>query len=66
MLTLKARVATAIVAGTVAATAGITYVATKTAIAVSCPNPPAAASSPSGPSALPPGDPVQPYRGKQW
>jgi hypothetical protein len=66
MLTLKTSVATAIVAGAVAATAGITYVTTKTAVAVNCPSPSVAASSPSPPSALPPGDPVQPYHGKQW
>ena len=66
MLTLKTSIAASIIVGTVAATAGITYVAMKTAIAVSCPNPSPAASSPSGPSALPPGDPVQPYHGKQW
>jgi hypothetical protein len=65
-MTLKTSVATAIVAGTIAATAGVTYMATKTAVAVNCPAPPATASSPRAPSALPPGDPVQPYHGKQW
>jgi hypothetical protein len=66
MLTLKESVAAAILVGAVAATAGITYVATKTTVTVSCPSPPVAAAPPSASSALPTGAPVQPYHGKQW
>ena len=66
MLTLKTGVAAAILAGAVAATAGVTYVVTRTAVAVSCPTPAAVNLAPSGPSALPPGAPVQPYHGKQF
>lgn len=45
MLTLKASVATAILLGTIATTAGITYVATKTTVAMSCPVPSTASNS---------------------
>jgi hypothetical protein len=46
MLTLKASVAAAILAGTAVATAGITYVATKTSVTASfsCPAPAVSAS----------------------
>jgi hypothetical protein len=40
MLTLKASVAVAILVGSIAATAGLTYVATKATVAVNCPTPP--------------------------
>jgi hypothetical protein len=66
MLTLKTSIAAAIVVGALAATAGITYTVTKTTIAVGCPAPTIMAPMPSGQSALPPGNPAQPYHGKQW
>ena len=66
MLTLNTGVAVAILAGAVAATAGITYVVTKTAVTVNCPASAATNSTPNGSSALPPGAPVQPYHGKQF
>ena len=66
MLTLKTSVAAAIFAIAITATAGVTYLATKTAVAVICPSPLAAAPSSSTRPALPPGNPVQPYHGKQW
>ncbi len=39
MLTLKASIATAILVGSVAATAGATFIATRATVAVSCPAP---------------------------
>jgi hypothetical protein len=65
MLTLKASVAAIVLAASITATAGITYVATRMSVAVSCPTPVAATAAPRR-SALPPGDPVQPSHGKQW
>jgi hypothetical protein len=66
MLTLKTSVAAAICIGVVAATAAGTYVATRTTVAMSCPAPTPASQTPSGGSALPPGNPVHPYHGTQW
>ena len=65
MLTLKASVAAIVLAASITATAGITYVATRMSVAVSCPTPVTATTAPER-SALRPGDPVQPSHGKQW
>ncbi len=67
MLTLKASVAAAILVGAMAATAGATYVATKTTVAVNCPvitvTPPAA----DAPLALPHSAiRFRCYQGKKW
>ena len=66
MLTLKASVAAIVLAASITATAGITYVAARMSVTVSCPAPVAATAPPTGRSALPPGDPIQPSHGKQW
>jgi hypothetical protein len=66
MLPLKASIVAIVLATSITATAGITYVATRMSVAVSCPAPVAATAPPLGRPALPPGDPVQPSRGKQW
>ena len=66
MLTLNAGVAVTILAGAIVATAGVTYVVTKTAVTVSCPGPAATNAPSSGSSALPTGTPVQPYHGKKF
>lgn len=67
MLTLKASVAAAILAGAIAATAGITYVATKANMQVSVSCPPAAASAPSPVKPpLPQGAPVPLNQGKTY
>jgi hypothetical protein len=66
-MTLRASVAAAILAGAVAGTAGITYVATKASINVSlsCPAPAAAAPPASRP--FPPrGEIPSTTGGKQW
>jgi hypothetical protein len=67
MMTLKASVAAAVLAGAVTATAGITYVVTKASmnVSVSCPAPIAAAPPASRP--FPPRGDVPPTTGgKQW
>jgi hypothetical protein len=65
MLTLKASVAAAILAASIAGTAGVTYVATRMSVEVSCPSPAVAASPPARPD-LPSG-PVLPLgQGKKW
>ena len=66
MLTLNTGVAVAILAGAVAASAGITYVVTETATTVSCPAAVVTNTGPNKSSILPPGAPVQPYHGKQF
>jgi hypothetical protein len=65
MLTLKASVATAILIGSIAATAGATYVATKTAFAVNCPAPtvPPHATDNRG---IPLGEPLPLNQGRKW
>lgn len=67
MFTLKASVATAILAGAVAATAGVTYIATKanTQVSVSCPPTAASAPFPVKPP-LPQGAPVPLNQGKTY
>jgi hypothetical protein len=65
MLTLKASAAAAVLAASVAATAGITYIATRMSVTVSCPAPTVAASPTARPD-LPSG-PVLPLgQGKKW
>ncbi len=67
MLTLKASVASAILAGTIAATAGVTYLATKASMRVSVNCPPIAASAPSpARPGLPQGAPVPLNQGKTY
>lgn len=66
-MTIKASVATAILAAAVVGTAGVTYVATKASmnVAVSCPTPAAAVPPASRP--FPPRGDVPPTSGgKQW
>lgn len=67
MLTLKASVAAAILAGAITATAGATYVATKASMQVSVRCPPAVVSaSPVPKTALPQGAPVPLNQGKTY
>lgn len=67
MLTIKAWVAAAILGAAVAATGGITYVATKVSLRVSVRCPPAAAVAPALPkSDLPQGAPVPLNQGKTY
>ena len=67
MFTLKASVAATILAGTIAATAGVTYVTTKanTQVSVSCPRTAASEPVPARP-ALPQGAPVPLNQGKTY
>jgi hypothetical protein len=67
MLTLKMSVASAVLVGAIAATAGATYVATKANMHVSVSCPPTAASepAPTRPS-LPQGAPVPLNQGKTY
>lgn len=65
MLTLKASVAAIVLAASITATAGITYIATRMSVEVSCPAPTVAASPPTRWD-LPSG-PVLPLgQGKKW
>lgn len=68
MLTLKASVAAAILAGTAAISAGAGYLVTRatmrTDVAVSCPSTTSAPAAPARPD-LPAGT-VPNYKGKQW
>jgi hypothetical protein len=65
MLTFKASAAAAILAASIAGTAGVTYVATRMSVEVSCPASAVAASPPTRPD-LPSG-PVLPLgQGKKW
>lgn len=67
MLTLKASVAAAILVGTIAATAGVTYVATKANMQVSVSCPPTATPAPSVVKPpLPQGAPVPLNQGKTY
>jgi len=67
MLTLKASVAAAILAGTIAATAGVTYVATKANMQVSVSCPPTTTSAPAFVKPpLPQGAPVPLNQGKTY
>lgn len=67
MLTLKVSVAAAVLAGAIAATAGVTYIATKASMQVSVSCPPTAASAPSpARPALPQGAPVPLNQGKTY
>jgi len=55
MVTLKASVATAILVGAIAASAGVTYLATKATLTVNCPIAPMTPSRPDIPTGqLPP------------
>lgn len=65
MLTLKTSVAAAIFVGAIAATAGVTYLATKTTVAVSCPSPIVAPSA-SDNRGIPLGKPLPLNQGKHW
>jgi hypothetical protein len=64
-MTLKASVAAAILVGSIAATAGATYVATKATVAVNC-----SASSATPPAAdnrgIPLGEPLPLNQGRKW
>ena len=65
MLTLKTSVASAILAGSVAATAGITYIVTIASVQVKVSCPPAIAAAPVKPD-LPQGAPVPLNQGKTF
>ena len=65
MLTLKASVATAILASAITATAGITYVVARTRVAISCPAPAVPATA-GKPWSLTNGPTPQLKGGKQW
>jgi hypothetical protein len=65
MLTLKASVAAAILVGSIAATAGATYVATKATVAVNCPAP--AVTPPAADKrGVPLGEPLPLNQGRKW
>ena len=65
MLTLKASVAAAILIGSIAATAGVTYFATKTVVAVNCPLPIVARPAPDT-RGIPLGQSLPLNQGKKW
>jgi hypothetical protein len=69
MLTLKASVVIAILAGTIATTVGITYVVARTGVTVSCSAPtaaPAVSGTSDKPWSLPSGPKPQLKGGKEW
>jgi hypothetical protein len=66
MLTLKTSVAAILLAGTVAATAGVTYVATKSTMQVSISCPPQLAPNVATKPNLPQGAPVPLNQGKTY
>jgi hypothetical protein len=67
MLTIKAWTVAAVLGAVVAATGGITYVATKVSLQVSMRCPPAAATAPAVPKPdLPQGAPVPLKQGKTY
>jgi CRISPR/Cas system-associated protein Csm6 len=65
MLIVKASAAAAILAASIAGTAGITYVATRMSVVVNCPAT-AAASSPVARPDLPAGPVLPLSQGKKW
>lgn len=65
MLTLKTSVAAAILVGAMAATAGVTYVAARTSVSVSCPGA-VAATPPATRPDLPLGQLPPLHQGKQF
>ena len=70
VLTLKASVAAAILAGTALASAGAGYIVSRATVtaqgAVTCPGPVMAAAPAAGPHALPDGGAPLPLNGKKW
>jgi hypothetical protein len=65
MMTLKASVAAAILVGSIAATAGATYVATKATVAVNCPAPTAPPPSADN-RCIPLVEPLPLNQGRKW
>jgi len=65
MLTLKTSVAAAILVGSIAATAGVTYLATKTTVAVNCPSPIMPRPAPDN-RGIPLGQSLPLNQGKKW